>query len=251
MEQLVNAGIVSALHPKRNDLLDQDHKDLISAMADESYRSFIELRQHPLFVEYLEKFSPVKLLSHINISSRPTKRNSDSSLKLEDLRAISFVTSWSQLKQSVPGFYGVGTALLKMKEEGSWTAISELYESSGFFKTMVDNCVMSMTKSDFRVTAYLEKDRKFGPFWKMLKDEFELTKSMLLELTGTTALMGEYPVERRSIAIRERIVLPLVIIQHYALNCLNNCNDEELIKVYNKLVVRTVYGIVNAGRNLA
>ena len=251
MEQLVNAGIVSALHPKRNDLLDQDHKDLISAMADESYRSFIELRQHPLFVEYLEKFSPVKLLSHINISSRPTKRNSDSSLKLEDLRAISFVTSWSQLKQSVPGFYGVGTALLKMKEAGSWAGICELYKSSGFFKTMVDNCVMSMTKSDFRVTAYLEKDRKFGPFWKMLKDEFELTKAMLLELTGTTALMGEYPVERRSIAIRERIVLPLVIIQHYALSCLNNCNDEELIKVYNKLVVRTVYGIVNAGRNLA
>jgi phosphoenolpyruvate carboxylase len=108
-----------------------------------------------------------------------------------------------------------------------------------------------MTKSDFRVTAYLEKDKKFGQFWKMLKDEFELTKAMLLELTGTTLLMGEFPVERRSIAIREKIVLPLVIIQHYALHCLNNSNDEELNKIYNKLVIRTVYGIVNAGRNLA
>jgi phosphoenolpyruvate carboxylase len=85
----------------------------------------------------------------------------------------------------------------------------------------------------------------------MLKDEFELTKSVLLELTGTTLLMGEFPVERRSIAIRERIVLPLVIIQHYALQCLNNSKDEELNKIYNKLVIRTVYGIVNAGRNLA
>jgi len=85
----------------------------------------------------------------------------------------------------------------------------------------------------------------------MLKDEFELTKAMLLELTGTTLLMGEFPVERRSIAIRERIVLPLVIIQHYALHCLNNSSDEELNKIYNKLVIRTVYGIVNAGRNLA
>jgi phosphoenolpyruvate carboxylase len=251
MEQLINAGIVSALHPKRNDLLDQKHKDLISAMADESYSRFIALRQHPLFVEYLEKFSPLKLLSHINISSRPTKRNSDSQLKLEDLRAISFVTSWSQLKQSIPGFYGVGTALNKMKQEGHWEAIGELYKSSGFFRTMVDNCVMSMTKSDFRVTAYLEKDKKFGPFWKMLKDEFELTKALLLELTGTTVLMGDYPVERRSIAIRERIVLPLVIMQHYALQCLDHTSDEELIKIYNKLVIRTVYGIVNAGRNLA
>jgi phosphoenolpyruvate carboxylase len=110
---------------------------------------------------------------------------------------------------------------------------------------------MSMSKSDFRVTAYLEKDKKFGQFWKMLRDEFELTKSLLLELTGCGLLMEEYPVERRSIAIREKIVLPLVIIQHYALQCLNNTNDEELTKIYNKLVVRTVYGIVNAGRNLA
>ncbi len=251
MEQLINAGIISALQPNPNDVLDSDRKELISVMADESFKLFIALRQHPLFVEYLEKFSPLKLLSHINISSRPTKRNADAVLKLEDLRAISFVTSWSQLKQSIPGFYGVGTALNKMKEEGKWNQVIELYNSSGFFKTMVDNCIMSMTKSDFRITAYLEKDKKFGQFWKLLKNEFELTKTMLMELTGTRMLMEEYPVERRSIAIREKIVLPLVIIQHYALQCLNNNNDEELIKVYNKLVIRTVYGIVNAGRNLA
>ncbi len=251
MEQLINAGIVSALHPNRNDLLDDRHKELISLMADESYKLFMDLRQHPLFVEYLEKFSPLKLLSHINISSRPTKRNAGTALKLEDLRAISFVTSWSQLKQSIPGFYGVGTALSKMKEMGNWQEVKDLYTSSGFFKTMVDNCIMSMSKSDFRVTAYLEKDKKFGQFWKMLKDEFELTKTMLLDLTGSKVLMDEYPVERRSIAIREKIVLPLVIIQHYALNCLNNSEDEELSRIYDKLVIRTVYGIVNAGRNLA
>ncbi len=251
MEQLINAGIVSALHPNRDDLLDDRHKELISNMADVSYDMFLALRKHPLFVEYLERFSPIKLLSHINISSRPTKRNSDASLKLEDLRAISFVTSWSQLKQSIPGFYGVGTALNKMKETGNWAEIQELYRSSGFFKTMVDNCVMSMTKSDFRVTAYLENDEKFGEFWKMLKNEYDLTKQLLCELTGTKELMGAYPVERKSIAIREKIVLPLVIIQHYALQCLNNNTDEELTKIYNKLVIRTVYGIVNAGRNLA
>lgn len=251
IEQLVNAGIVSALHPKRNDLIDARHREIVSEMASESHKLFLELRNHPLFVEYLEKFSPLKLLSHINISSRPTKRNSDASLRLEDLRAISFVTSWSQLKQSIPGFYGMGTSLRTMKDTGNWEAVKELYNASGFFRTMVDNCIMSMTKSDFRITAYLEKDKKFGPFWKMLKDEFELTQSMLLDLTGTTTLMGEFPVERRSIALRERIVLPLVIMQHYGLQQLAGCEDEELIKIYNKLVIRTVYGIVNAGRNLA
>jgi phosphoenolpyruvate carboxylase len=251
MEQLINAGVISALNPDSNDLLSVQQKALITDMADASHELFLSLRQHPLFVEYLEKFSPLKLLSKINISSRPTKRNADAPLKLEDLRAISFVTSWSQLKQSIPGFYGVGTALKKMKDEGNWAQVEQLYNTSGFFKTMLDNCIMSMSKSDFRITAYLEKDEKFGAFWKQLKDEFELTKSLLLELTNTEILMEDSPVDRRSIGIREKIVLPLVIMQHYALNGMNNTTDKELIEIYDKLVIRTVYGIVNAGRNLA
>ncbi len=251
MEQLIHAGIVSALQPNQHDLLDAQHKALISDMADESYGLFMALREHPLFVEYLETFSPLKLLSLVNISSRPTKRNGDSKLKLEDLRAISFVTSWSQLKQSIPGFYGVGTALKKMKDNGNWEQVQELYKASGFFRTMLDNCMMSMSKSDFRVTSYLAKDERFGDFWTMLKNEYDLTKNLLLELTGTSVLMADYPVERRSIAIREKIVLPLVVIQHYALQLLNKNEHPELKDVYNKLAMRTVYGIVNAGRNLA
>ncbi|TWR31470.1 phosphoenolpyruvate carboxylase [Mucilaginibacter pallidiroseus] len=248
--QLINAGVISALHPNHKDLLDEKHKALIAEMAEASHELFLALREDPLFVEYLEKFSPLKLLSQINISSRPTKRNADAKLRLEDLRAISFVTSWSQLKQSIPGFYGVGTALKKMKDAGNWQEVKELYHASGFFKTMLDNCMMSMSKSDFRITAYMEKDKKFGKFWKGLKAEFELTRSLLLELTDSKVLMEEYPIESRSIAIREKIILPLVVIQHYALNQLDTVKDSELEGIYKKLVIRTVYGIINAGRNL-
>jgi phosphoenolpyruvate carboxylase len=252
MEQLVNAGIVSAMHPNSNDLVDDKHKKLMSDMAETSHKKFLDLREHPLFLKYLEKMSPLKLLSNINISSRPTKRNAGTELKLEDLRAISFVTSWSQLKQNIPGFYGVGTALKQMKDEGHWKSLKELYKSSGFFKTMIDNCMMSMSKSDFRITAYLAEDKTFGAFWKMLKDEFDLTTELLLTLTDSEVLMQEYPVERKSIAIREKIVLPLVILQHFALQQLNTLPaDDKFYAVYNKLIVRTVYGIVNAGRNLA
>ncbi|WP_345951933.1 phosphoenolpyruvate carboxylase [Mucilaginibacter sp. PAMB04274] len=251
IEQLVNAGITSALHPNHRDLLDTAHKDLISTMANESFDKFLALRKHPIFTEYLENMSPLKLLSNINISSRPTKRNAGAPLKLEDLRAISFVTSWSQLKQNVPGFYGVGSALKKAKDLGKWQDAVDLYKSSGFFKTMIDNCMMSMSKSDFRITAHLEHNEHYGEFWKLLKNEFDLTKALTLELTGNQELMQEYPVEKRSIAMRERIVLPLVVTQHYALQQLKNTTDEELKSAYSKLVIRTVYGIVNAGRNLA
>ncbi|MBC7915555.1 MAG: phosphoenolpyruvate carboxylase [Pyrinomonadaceae bacterium] len=253
IEQLINAGVVSSLDTHNNqDTISPDDKALIDVMANESHHSFVALREDPLFLKYLEQFSPLKLLSQINISSRPVKRNSGAELKLEDLRAISFVTAWSQLKQNIPGFYGVGTALKKVKENGSWDNVKRLYITSGQFKTMVDNCMMSMSKSDFRITAYLEKDKEFGYFWKQLKEEFELTRDLILELTGTTLIMEQYPVERRSIALREKIILPLVTIQHYALQKLQKSNlDEKQIKIYNKLVIRTVYGIVNAGRNLA
>jgi phosphoenolpyruvate carboxylase len=252
IEQLINAGLVSGLAEKERDTLSPAQKGLIDKMAGDSHKAFVNLREDPKFLKYLERFSPLKLLSDINISSRPVKRNSDAELKLEDLRAISFVTSWSQLKQNIPGFYGVGTALYSAKQRNEWQDVKNLYQSSGQFKTMIDNCMMSMSKSDFRITAHLEDDKEFGTFWKTLKEEYELTKSMMLELTESNVLMEQYPIERRSIGIREKIVMPLVVIQHYALKqLLSDKSSDEETNIYRKLVIRTVYGIVNAGRNLA
>ncbi len=250
MEQLINAGITAGIREKHNVLLDPVNKELMDAMASDSYDSFVALRQHPLFLSYLEKFSPLSLLSRINISSRPVKRNSGERLKLEDLRAISFVTSWGQLKQNIPGFYGVGTALKNQEEKGNWENVQKTYHKSGYFKTIIDNCMMSMSKSDFAITAHFVNDQEFGAFWKTLNDEFELSKAMLLKLSEQSALMENYPVERRSIAVREKIILPLVLIQHYALKNLQEASGEEQ-QSYEKLAIRTVYGIVNAGRNSA
>ncbi len=251
IEQLINAGISAGIKETHNILLDPLHKELLDVMAKESYEAFVDLRKHPLFLSYLEKFSPLSLLSKITISSRPVKRNSGGALKLEDLRAISFVTAWSQLKQNIPGFYGMGTALKNQEKLGNWDKVVKTYQESGYFKTIIDNCMMSMSKSDFAITAHFANDKEYGAFWKMLHDEFELSKSMLLKLSGHETLMENYPVEKRSIAVREKIVLPLVLIQHYALERLQTEITAEEQQSYEKLAIRTVYGIVNAGRNLA
>lgn len=251
IEQLINAGISSGVKEKHNVLLDKANYAILDDMARDSYEAFLALRKHPLFLPYLETLSPLSLLSKITISSRPVKRNAGEALKLDDLRAISFVTSWSQLKQNIPGFYGMGTALKNQEDAGNWEQVKTTYQESGYFKTIVDNCMMSMSKSDFAITAYLAKDEKFGEFWKVLHNEFELSKKMLLKLSGHHALMENYPVEKRSIAIREKIVLPLVLIQHFALEKLQHDLSDEKRQAYEKLAIRTVYGIVNAGRNLA
>jgi phosphoenolpyruvate carboxylase len=251
MEQLINAGISAGIREKHNILLDPLHKDLLDVMARDSYDAYVSLRQDPLFLSYLEKYSPLTLLSKITISSRPVKRNSGKKLQLEDLRAISFVTAWSQLKQNIPGFYGIGTALKNQEDQGNWDKVNKTYHESGYFKTIIENCMMSMSKTDFSVTAYFAEDPEYGAFWKMLNAEFELSKAMLLKLAGHESLMENYPVEKRSIGVREKIVLPLVLIQHHAMAQLQDESREADHASYEKLAIRTVYGIVNAGRNLA
>src|SRR5690606_18463178 len=100
--------------------------------------------------------------------------------------------------------------------------------------------------------SYIQHDPVFGPFWEKMREEYELTKAYVLKLSGSNVLMANYPVERESIAVREKIVLPLLIIQHYAIRKLhsNQLSDAER-EVLTKLAMRTVYGVVNAGRNLA
>ncbi len=252
IEQLLHAGLASHIEQRSGDTLNDEKKKLIEFMAQVSHDQFLALRHDPLFLKYLEQLSPLKFLSQINISSRPVKRNSDKELRLEDLRAISFVTSWSQLKQNIPGFYGVGTALQEAEKAGKWDQVKELYETSRMFQTVIDNCMMSMSKSNFELTSYIQYDEVFGDFWKKMRDEFERTTKYVLKLSGSKVLMENYPVERESIAMREKIVLPLLIIQHYAIRKLRTGElDDKDSEVYSKLITRTIYGVVNAGRNLA
>jgi len=252
IEQLLQAGLASTLNPRPGDTLNADEKKLIEDMAQVSHEKFLKLRHDPLFLNYLEEKSPLKFLSEINISSRPVKRNGNSKLRLEDLRAISFVTAWSQLKQGIPGFYGVGSALENAEQNGTWDKVQALYRSSGMFKTIIDNCAMAMSKINFNITSHLADDPVYGEFWKTMKDEYDRTHRYLLKISNSKRLMDEFPVDRDSIAMRERIILPLVVIQHYSIQKLNEIDEADpQYQVFSKLIMRTIYGIVNAGRNLA
>jgi phosphoenolpyruvate carboxylase len=115
------------------------------------------------------------------------------------------------------------------------------------------NCEMAMCKTYFPVTAYLSSDERFGEIWKMIHEEYILTKEYLLKLSGHETLMGDYPVDKLSIEMRERIVLPLVTIQQYAITKIRELKNAEIAlnEVYGKLAMRCSFGIINAGRNSA
>jgi len=255
MEQLLNAGISNSLFSELETTFTKEEDALLQEVSELSYTAYKELRDHPYLADYLLQASPLRFYSETNIGSRPAKRGTSSGLTLKDLRAIPFAGSWSQLKQNVTGFYGVGTALRKIEENGKFEEVKKLYDSSLFFKTLLDNCEMAMMKSFFPLTAYLNRHKQFGEIWQLIFNEYELTRQYLMKLSGHTELMADYPVDQLSIQMRERIVLPLLTIQQYALTKIREL-DEQLVQtpvkeVYEKLAMRCSFGIINAGRNSA
>lgn len=254
IEQLMHAGISNALFSTRETTLTPEEDTLLKSLSDESYNAYKALKTHSEFIEYLNFISPLRYYAETNIGSRPSKRKSGK-LNLDDLRAVPYVGSWSQLKQNIPGYYGVGMAFEKLEEAGKWDELKDLYQRSLFLKTMLDNCEMAMNKCFFPLTAYLSEHPKYGELWKLMYEEFERTKKYLLRLTGAAELMDDKPVDQLSIQMRQRIEIPLVTIQQYALAKIReveeNKTEDPMKNSYEKMVMRCSFGIINAERNSA
>ena len=253
LEQLISSGIKNDIFTK--DQLNDQNRELIEDMAEISYKTYVDFKNHAQFLPYLEKMSTLKYYAKTNIGSRPSKRGGSDKLDFSALRAIPFVGSWSQLKQNVPGFFGLGTALKKYEDANRFDEIVEFYNTSDFFKTLLENSMMSLTKSFFELTAYMADDAEFGEFWKLIFEEYKTTKRLLLKLTGHKELMENFPVGKASIEIREKIVLPLLTIQQFALKQIQELQSSEgnaeNIAVYEKMVMRSLFGNINASRNSA
>ncbi|WP_418510552.1 phosphoenolpyruvate carboxylase [Corallibacter sp.] len=255
LEQLISSGIYNRLN-ENNIGMSEENRMVMNDLAVRSYKTYSDFKSHPMFLPYLERMSTLKYYAKTNIGSRPSKRGKSTELVFSDLRAIPFVGSWSQLKQNVPGFFGVGTALKHYEDTGNFEKVKQLYNSSSFFKTLIENSMMSLSKSFFDLTKYMADDPEFGEFWKLIFAEYELSKRLILKLTGYKELMEEEPAGKASIDVRESIVLPLLTIQQFALKKIQelqktNPDDKDQIEVFEKLVTRSLFGNINASRNSA
>jgi len=256
LEQLISSGIDNSISDK--DLsMNSENRAVMTDLSDRSYKAYSDFKAHPKFISYLEHMSTLKYYAKTNIGSRPSKRGKSEGLVFEDLRAIPFVGSWSQLKQNVPGFFGVGTALKHYEDVDEFEKVQTLFKTSDFFKTLIENSMMSLSKSFFDLTRYMAEDTEYGEFWTIIYNEYETTKRLLLKLTGYKELMQEEPTGKASIAVRESIVLPLLTIQQYALKKIQELEkagvkpDYEQMKIYEKMVTRSLFGNINASRNSA
>jgi len=256
LEQLISSGIYNSISD--TDLsMTPENRVVMTDLAERSYKVYSDFKAHPKFIPYLEHMSTLKYYAKTNIGSRPSKRGKSDGLVFSDLRAIPFVGSWSQLKQNVPGFFGVGSALKHYEDNGEFEKVKTLFKTSDFFKTLIENSMMSLSKSFFDLTRYMADDEEYGEFWKIIYNEYETSKRLILKLTGYSELMQEEPAGKASISVRESIVLPLLTIQQYALKKIQDMEkagikpDNEEMKIYANMVTRSLFGNINASRNSA
>jgi phosphoenolpyruvate carboxylase len=245
MEQLISSGIKNRILSNK-EVFNRKNRQTIEKLSSLSFQHYSDFKNHPKFIPYLDKMSTIKYYSKANIGSRPSKRgNKDEEFDFDKLRAIPFVGGWNQLKQNVPGFYGLGTSINYFYKKNKIKDVKDLYSEVPFFRALVSNSMMSLTKSFFELTSYMSKDEEFGEFWKLIHEEYLLTKKMLLKISNFKNLMENEPANKLSIETREEIVMPLITIQQYALQIVNEIDSNKLDNskkpIFEKMITRSLW----------
>ncbi|MDE1892833.1 MAG: phosphoenolpyruvate carboxylase [Pseudomonadota bacterium] len=249
LEQTIGAVLGASLRPRDEEPREERWRaqmEWLSARSRATYRAFVD---HPHFVSYFRRATPIDVIERMTLGSRPASRRSMRGV--QDLRAIPWVFAWTQCRTILPGWYGLGGALEQGVQQFGEAAMIEMASDWPFFQNMLDDVEMILAKSDLDIAEAFSRlsgelhEEMFG----MIRDEFQRTRQWLLRLQNHRSLLQESPRLAASIGLRNPYVDPMSLLQVDLLQRwrASDCSDDALLQALVACVNGVSQGLQNTG----
>ena len=214
LEQVTGSVALATALPKHrgNDM--PEWHDMMTVIADESRKAYRTLiYDTPDFYDYFRAATPIDLIERMRIGSRPASRRARSGI--DGLRAIPWVFSWTQARFVLPGWYGLGSGLAKAAEQFPDEAFREMFREWYFLRSLTADAEMVLAKSDLGIAELYSRlaGDLHDEFFPIIKKEFDLTQSLILEYSNHETLLEGDITLQRAIMLRNPYVDPMSLLQ--------------------------------------